>query len=49
MAPMATGANGGRKVVVPVCGIDLAVSSAISARPVTLEVLPWSAAMPSVV
>ena len=46
---MATGAYGGRKVVVPVCGIDWPVSSAMSARPLTLEVLPWSVAMPSVV
>ena len=48
-APMATGVKGGRKVVVPVCAMVLAVNSAISARPVTLEVLPWSVAMPSVV
>ena len=46
---MATGVKGGRKVVTPVCGIERSVISAITASPLTLAVLPWSVAMPSVV
>jgi len=48
-APIATGASGGRARVTPVCGIVRPVSSARIARPTTLEVLPWSVAIPSVV
>ena len=49
IAPIATGVQGGRKVVVPVPLMPRPVSSAMIAMPGTLAVLPWSVAMPSVV
>ncbi len=47
--PSDTGAKGGRKRVVPTSSIGLPTAAAMIAMPGTLEVLPWSVAMPSVV
>ena len=47
--PSETGAKGGRKRVVPTSSKGLPTAAAMIAMPETLDVLPWSVAMPSVV
>ena len=49
MAPMEIGVNGGRKVVVPTCGIGVSSAPDRIAKPLMLDSFPWSVAMPSVV
>jgi len=49
MVPKGSGTKGGRKRVVPTASGGSPRSAAIRRRPLTLDVLPWSTAMPSVV
>ena len=49
VAIYATGVYGGRKVVIPACGMERPISVARVASPCMLPILPWSVAIPSVV
>lgn len=49
MVAIETGTKGGRKVVVPRSAMVRDVLAASTASALTLEVLPWSVPMPTVV